>query len=147
MSESNAPFWETTALEDLSSEQWESLCDGCGKCCLNKYEDEDDGSMHYTDVACRLLDRNACRCTDYAHRARQVPDCVTLTPENLRRPSWLPETCAYRLVREGRPLPTWHHLLCGDREAVHRAGASVRGRVVCETEVEEPLHRLVDWVR
>lgn len=144
---SDTPFWEGSRLEDIPPEQWESLCDGCGKCCLNKYEDEDTGAMHYTNVACRLLDHDTCRCGNYANRAGLVPDCITLTPEHLREPGWLPETCAYRRVAEGRPLPAWHHLRCGDPEAVHRAGASVRGRVVCEREVEEPLWHLVDWVR
>jgi uncharacterized cysteine cluster protein YcgN (CxxCxxCC family) len=142
-----APFWQTRSLADMTPEQWESLCDGCGKCCLNKYEDEDTGDMHYTNVACRLLDGHTCRCTDYSHRAARVSDCISLTPEHLRQPAWLPETCAYRLIAEGRPLPAWHHLRCGDPEAVHRAGASVRGRVVCETAVDDPLLHLVDWVR
>jgi uncharacterized protein len=140
------PFWETTRLADMTAEQWESLCDGCGKCCLNKYEDEDTGAMHYTNVACRLLDGHACRCTDYANRAAEVADCITLTPAHLEEPAWLPETCAYRRLAEGRPLPRWHYLLSGNPEAVHRAGASVRGRVVCETRVEDPLMHLVDWV-
>jgi uncharacterized cysteine cluster protein YcgN (CxxCxxCC family) len=140
------PFWETTRLEDMSPEQWERLCDGCGKCCLNKYEDEDTGAMHYTNVACRLLDHLSCRCTDYANRAALVADCISLAPEHLREPAWLPETCAYRRVAEGRPLPPWHHLRCGDPEAVHRAGASARGRVVCESKVQDPLWHLVDWV-
>jgi hypothetical protein len=141
------PFWRTTALADMTNEQWEALCDGCGKCCLNKYEDEDTGGMQYTNVACRLLDHQSCQCADYPDRAAQVADCITLTPEHLRKPAWLPETCAYRLLAEGRPLPRWHHLRCGDPEAVHREGASVRGRVVCESQVEEPLWYLVDWVR
>jgi hypothetical protein len=141
------PFWETIPLADMCSEQWESLCDGCGKCCLNKYEDEDTGDMHYTNVACRLLDGHDCRCTDYDNRAAEVPDCIVLTPAHLKQPGWLPETCAYRRVAEGRPLPRWHHLRCHDREAVHRAGASARGRVVCETAVADPLLHLVDWVR
>jgi uncharacterized cysteine cluster protein YcgN (CxxCxxCC family) len=143
----DTPFWESKPMEDLSPGQWEALCDGCGKCCLHKYEDEDDGSMHYTNVSCRLLDTDLCRCTDYANRAAQVDDCIQLTPETLRNPAWLPQTCAYRLIREGRPLPDWHYLICGDRDAVHRAGASVRGRVVCETQVDDPLMHLVDWVR
>jgi uncharacterized cysteine cluster protein YcgN (CxxCxxCC family) len=139
-------YWETTPLDEMTNEQWELLCDGCGKCCLNKYEDEDTGAMHYTNVACRLLDHHSCRCTDYAQRSALVADCVRLAPAHLREPGWLPETCAYRRVAEGRPLPAWHHLRCGDHQAVHRAGASARGRIVCETEVDEPLLHLVDWV-
>jgi hypothetical protein len=147
MQDSPTPFWEITRLEEMSPTQWESLCDGCGKCCLEKYEDEDTGAIHYTNVACRLLDCHACRCTDYAHRAARVADCITLTPAHLADPSWLPETCAYRRVAEGRGLPDWHHLICGDPEAVHRAGASARGRVVPEQTVDDPLMHLVDWVR
>ncbi len=143
----DAPFWQTAELKDLTPAQWESLCDGCGKCCLEKYEDEDTGAIHYTNVACRLLDCDACRCTDYTNRAARVPDCITLTPAHLEQPGWLPETCAYRRRAEGRPLPPWHHLRCGDPQAVHRAGASARGRVVSEHDVEDPLLHLVDWVR
>ncbi len=142
-----AAFWETTRLEAMSGAQWESLCDGCGKCCLEKYEDEDTGAIHYTNVACRLLDCDTCHCTDYANRSVQVPDCITLTPAHLEDPTWLPETCAYRRVAERRPLPRWHHLRCGDADAVHRAGASARGRVVSEQAVTDPLLHLVDWVR
>ena len=135
MSEQHTPFWQHKRLDEMSRTEWESLCDGCGLCCLQKLEDEDDGSIHYTDVACRLLDRRSCRCTDYAHRRERVPDCVTLTPANLATIRWLPATCAYRLLDEGKPLPAWHHLVCGDRAEVHRRGISRAGRMRSEQEI------------
>jgi uncharacterized cysteine cluster protein YcgN (CxxCxxCC family) len=140
-------FWEGRTLEQLSATEWEALCDGCGKCCVNKFEDEDTGDIHYTDVACQLLDHHSCRCRDYAHRSARVSDCVTLTPETIANARWLPETCAYRRVAEGRPLPEWHALVCGDPEAVHEAGESVRGRVQCETVAGDPLQHLITWIR
>jgi uncharacterized cysteine cluster protein YcgN (CxxCxxCC family) len=140
-------FWETRPLEELTREEWESLCDGCAKCCLRKLEDEDTGEVYYTDVACRLLDRTTCRCRRYSHRLKLVPDCVRLTPEAVQRFAWMPSTCAYRLVAEGKPLPPWHPLISGDPKSVHRAGMSVRGRVVSETDVDdaEIEQHLVDW--
>ncbi|WP_194744338.1 YcgN family cysteine cluster protein [Thermaurantiacus tibetensis] len=127
-------FWERFGLAELTRAEWEALCDGCGKCCLHKLEEEETGRLFRTNVACRLLDRETCRCRDYANRKARVPDCVELRPELVPTLDWLPRSCAYRLVAEGRPLPAWHHLVCGDPEAVHRAGASVRGWTVCETE-------------
>jgi len=141
------PFWQTTPLAAMSAEQWESLCDGCGKCCLNKYADEETGAMRYTSVACVLLDQDQCRCADYAHRAQRVSDCVTLTPDTLRDPTWLPETCAYRRLAEGRPLPDWHPLLTGDPASVFRAGHTVYGRVHSERDVDNPMLFLIDWVQ
>ena len=133
-------FWEQP-LESLDREEWEALCDGCGKCCLNKIEYEDTGEVAFTRVACRLLDGESCRCTSYANRHDYVPDCVVLTPERLKDIAWwLPSTCAYRLRAEGKPLYDWHHLICGDPQAVHRAGASVQGWTVSETTVSED-----DW--
>ncbi|HEX5419729.1 MAG TPA: YcgN family cysteine cluster protein [Gammaproteobacteria bacterium] len=141
------PFWETKRLEELTREEWESLCDGCARCCLRKLEDEDTGAVYYTDVACRLLDRTTCRCRRYGQRRKLVPDCVGLTPEAVHRFSWMPSTCAYRLLAEGKPLPPWHPLISGDPESVHRAGISVRGRVVAETDIDEAEleQHLVDW--
>ncbi len=124
-------FWEQP-LESLNREQWEALCDGCGKCCLHKLEDEDTGEIHFTNVACRLLDVTTARCSDYRHRRAHVPDCIRLTPRRAAEAAWLPATCAYRLRAEGQPLPEWHYLVCGDREAVHRLGHSVAGKVVPE---------------
>jgi uncharacterized cysteine cluster protein YcgN (CxxCxxCC family) len=128
-------FWETTALAEMTPAQWESLCDGCAQCCLHKLEDAYSGRLFYTSVACRLLDAGDCRCTRYAERAELVPDCVVLSPANIGDLAWLPETCAYRLLDEGRALPPWHPLLSGDPDSVHDAGVSVRGRVVSEEHV------------
>ncbi len=129
-------FWEDLPLEALDQAQWEALCDGCGKCCIHKLEDEDTGDLYPTNVACRMLDRRAGQCSDYAHRHSHVPDCITLTPKLAREIEWLPSTCAYVLRGDGNPLPDWHHLVCGDREEIHRQGKSVRGWTVSEDDVE-----------
>jgi uncharacterized cysteine cluster protein YcgN (CxxCxxCC family) len=136
-------FWELP-IETLDRTEWEALCDGCGKCCVHKLEDEETGRLYPTNVACRLLDRHSCRCTNYRDRRAYVPDCVRLTASALRDIDWLPSTCAYRLRGEGKPLPDWHYLVCGDREAVHDAGMSVRGWTVSEDEVGDLEHHLVD---
>lgn len=142
-----APFWKTVPLAEMTSEQWESLCDGCGKCCLVKLIDDVTDDLHYTDVACRLLDCQSCRCADYANRAKLVPDCVQLKPELLEELVWMPSTCAYRLVREGKDLHWWHPLVSGDPGTVHEAGISVRGRAISEVGLsdEELIERIVDW--
>jgi uncharacterized cysteine cluster protein YcgN (CxxCxxCC family) len=133
------PFWKTKTLEAMSPAEWESLCDGCGKCCLSKLEDEDSGEIYWTSVGCRLFDGQSCRCSDYANRLSRVADCVGLTPANVRTISWLPSTCAYRLVAEGRDLYWWHHLVSGSTETVHEAGISIRGRVTAnEADLAEP---------
>ena len=130
------PFWKTTELEAMSPAEWESLCDGCGKCCLAKLEDEDTGEIYWTSVGCRLFDAGTCRCTDYDHRLERVADCVRLTPQNVRTITWLPSTCAYRLVAEGQDLYWWHPLVSGSPETVHEAGISMRGRVTAnETDL------------
>ncbi|HSQ06937.1 MAG TPA: YcgN family cysteine cluster protein, partial [Chromatiaceae bacterium] len=116
MSDKGDRFWESTPLPDLDPQQWESLCDGCGKCCLEKFEDEDTGEMVYTNIACRLLDLETCRCSDYARRQQQVRECIALTPASLEDPRWLPQTCAYRLVAKGQALAAWHPLISGDPE-------------------------------
>jgi len=131
------PFWETKSLAEMSADEWESLCDGCALCCLNKLEDHDTGDIHYTSVACRYLDADACRCRDYANRSKIVPECVTLRADNLAELSWMPETCAYRLIYEGKPLFDWHPLVSGDGETVHTAGISIRGRCISETYVDD----------
>ena len=133
------PFWKTKTLEELTGPEWESLCDGCGRCCLHKMQDEDTEEIYWTTVACTLLDPDTCRCRDYGHRREKVPDCVVLTPEIVRSVKWLPETCAYRLVAEGVDLYWWHHLVSGSGETVHEAGISVRGRVTAfDHELAEP---------
>lgn len=137
-------FWEDTPLEKLDRAQWEALCDGCGKCCVHKLEDEATGELVATNVACRLLDRDAGQCSDYRHRHAFVSECVRLTPKLVGELAWLPETCAYRLRAEGRPLPDWHYLVCGDREAVHRAGESTRGWTVSEDDAGDFEHHLVE---
>jgi uncharacterized protein len=138
------PFWREKPLAAMSSTEWESLCDGCGRCCVLKLEDEDTGDILHTDVGCTLLDPNTCRCRDYANRQTKVSDCVRLTPEKVETIPWLPETCAYRLLDEGQDLPAWHPLVTGDPRSVHRAGISVRGRLAGsedEFTLEELLER------
>ncbi len=141
----NAPFWKRKLLTEMSEAEWESLCDGCGRCCLHKLREEETGTLSFTNVACRLLDTTSCRCTDYAHRRRRVRDCVRLTPESLAEIDWLPPSCAYRRLAEGKDLPDWHPLLTGDPASVHRAGASVSRRVVSETEAGPLEHHIVAW--
>ncbi len=145
-SASELPFWRRKKLAEMTRQEWESLCDGCAKCCLVKLEYEDTGQVEHTNIACRLLDTKSCRCTDYANRQKQVPDCLSLTVRRVRRLHWLPSTCAYRLVGEGRDLYWWHPLVSGDPESVHEAGISVRGRVVSEDKAGAPEHHIVDWV-
>jgi len=140
-------FWQTIPLDEMTEAQWESLCDGCGKCCLEKLEDAETHQIVYTNVACKLLDLDRCRCRDYPRRSERVPDCIRLTPARLHHPYWLPERCAYRLIAEGRPLPAWHPLVTGDPESVVAAGESMRGRAVSETEVDDLEWHLIDWVR
>ncbi|HIF09992.1 MAG TPA: YcgN family cysteine cluster protein [Sneathiellales bacterium] len=139
------PFWEIKSLKEMTRNEWESLCDGCARCCLHKLEDEDTDEVFYTDVACRLLDMDECKCTRYKERNRLVPDCVVMSPETVRRDDWLPSTCAYRLVREGKDLYWWHPLVSGDPQTVHEAGISVAGRAVTEREAGQLEHRLVAW--
>ena len=139
------PFWRRKTLAEMTRGEWESLCDGCAKCCLDKLQDDDTGEISYTEVACRLLDLGTCRCTDYANRKRFVPDCVILTPRTVARLTWLPSTCAYRLISEGKDLEWWHPLVSGDPETVHRAGVSVRGRAVPETVAGDLEDHIVHW--
>ena len=139
------PFWKTKSLGEMTREEWESLCDGCGKCCLLKLEDEDTGEIHTTNVVCRLMDLQTCRCTRYAERKRLVPDCVILDKENVHTLSWMPKTCAYRLIAEGRDLYDWHPLVTGDPQSTVKAGMSVKGRVVSERKAGDLTHHMVDW--
>ena len=138
------PFWRRKRLAEMTNAEWESLCDGCGRCCLNKLEEIDSGEIFWTDVACRLLDGETCRCRNYRGRRKLVPDCVKLTPESVGALSWLPPTCAYRLIAEGSELYWWHPLVSGDPESVHAAGVSVQGKTV--SEVDYPAERLEERV-
>jgi uncharacterized protein len=139
------PFWRVKKMSEMTRKEWESLCDSCGRCCLNKLIDEDTGKTVYTDVGCKLLDGKTCRCTDYAHRQQKVKDCVRLTWRNVSRLSWLPPTCGYRLVAQGKDLPWWHPLVSGTPETVHQAGISVRGRVTA-SEKDVPDETLPQYV-
>lgn len=129
------PFWQTKALSEMTTSEWESLCDGCGRCCLQKLEDEDTGEVHYTSLACQLLDTESCQCSDYPNRKAKVPECLKLGIEDIPHFHWLPESCAYRLLAEGKPLYDWHPLISGDKNSVHGAGISVQKFAISETEV------------
>jgi hypothetical protein len=138
-------FWETVPLDEMTAPEWEALCDGCGKCCLNKLEDEDTSEVAYTCLACRLFDDKTSRCSNYAERKKFVPDCVVLTPETIGEVAyWMPATCAYRLLHEGKPLPEWHPLVTGDPESTHKAGMSMKGRTRPEDGI--PVDEWEDYI-
>ena len=130
-------FWKRKSLSDMSRDEWESLCDGCALCCLQKLQDEDSGDVYYTDIACKLLDVEACRCTNYAARARLVSSCLVLSVDEPEAFNWLPGSCAYRRLSEGKELPAWHPLVTGDPDSAHDAGISARGKAVSELEKTE----------
>ena len=130
-------FWKRKSLAEMNPAEWESLCDGCGLCCMHKVEDEDSGELFYTNLACKLLDTQTCRCTDYSNRAKLVTDCLKLPADTTEAFEWLPATCAYRLLAFGEELQDWHPLLSGDPNSVHDAGISVRGKVVSENDTDE----------
>ena len=136
--ESRKPWWETTPLAEMTAAEWESLCDGCGLCCLVRFEDEDTGEVIPTRVHCKLFDPNACRCIDYENRKAHVPDCIQLTPWNIEALEWMPASCAYRRINEGRGLASWHPLVSGDPESVHTAGVSIRGQTISEAILKNP---------
>lgn len=141
-------FWKHKSLEEMNETEWESLCDRCGRCCLVKLEDEDSGKIHFTDVGCKLLSLGSCTCSNYEHRQSFVSDCIRLTPEEVRKLSWLPPTCGYRLVRDGEDLKWWHPLISGSLDTVHEAGVSVRGRVAgLEDQVDflDLIDHIVQW--
>lgn len=132
------PFWETKTLRQMTVPEWESLCDGCGLCCLIRFEDEDSGEIIPTRVSCKLFDADLCRCSNYAERRKYVPDCIKLTPDNIDDLMWMPKSCAYRRLHEGKSLPDWHPLITGDPDSVHKAGISVKGQVINESSLENP---------
>ena len=138
-------FWKRKALGEMTKEEWEAVCDGCGRCCLNKLEEKTTGEIFHTDVACRLLDPETCRCTNYENRKKFVPECQILTSRNLNKYSWLPSTCAYRLLQEGRELFWWHPRVSGNPQSVHDAGISVQNRVVSERECDDLENHVVSW--
>ena len=141
-------FWKEKSLAEMSRQEWESLCDGCARCCLHKLEDEDSGEVHYTSVVCKYLDESTCRCTSYQDRHSLVPDCVWLTPNTVEAFRWLPTTCAYRLVAEGKDLAWWHPLVSGRAESVQEAGISVRGKCISEEHVHPDNfeENIIRWV-
>lgn len=141
-------FWQRKSLAEMSRREWEMLCDGCGKCCLHKLEDEDSGEVYYTDVACKLLGPDNCQCSDYPHRQQRVPECLVLTPQELDKVDWLPVTCAYRLLAAGQSLPDWHPLVTGDPQSTLKAGMSVAGRIRSESDVDEAdlEEHIIHWV-
>ena len=133
----NEAYWKRKSLAEMSKDEWESLCDGCALCCMLKVEDEDTGEVFYSDVACKLLDIDSCRCTNYAQRAKLVSDCIVLTADNPEPYEWLPQTCAYRRLAKGKDLPAWHPLITGDPDSVHEAGISMKGRATSENDADE----------
>ena len=140
------PFWQTVKLADMTAAQWEALCDGCAKCCLVKLQDEDSGEIVFTDIVCNLLDQQSCRCTHYEERTKLVPECVKLTKDNLDKIDFMPPSCAYRLLHEGKDLPQWHPLVSGRAHSVVEAGMSVKGRVIAEMAFDgDSEDRVVDW--
>ena len=143
-----AEFWQTKTLEQMSTQEWELLCDGCAKCCLVKLEDHESGEIYHTNVTCELLDTQSCQCIDYAGRHNVVDDCIKLDRENIHSLAWLPKSCSYRLIAAGQQLPEWHHLVSGSKETLHSYGASLQGRVISELHVHDGdiEDHIVQWV-
>ncbi len=139
-------FWETKTLSEMTTEEWESVCDGCGKCCLNKLEDEDTGEIFFTSVVCDLIDLGTCRCTRYTERTRLVPECLDLKQHDFSELNWLPSTCAYRLLQDGKPLPTWHPLVSGSLDTVKEAGVSISSYAMKESEVDDLEDHIIEWL-
>jgi uncharacterized protein len=138
-------FWETKKLHEMTIEEWESLCDNCGKCCLHKLEDEDTGKIYFTSVVCNLIDLNTCRCTHYEDRCTLVPDCIDLKQHDFAEYTWLPSTCAYRLLSDGKPLETWHPLVSGDPNSVVEAGVSIRSYAMKERDIDDIEDHIIEW--
>ena len=140
-------FWKTKKLAEMTTEEWESLCDNCGKCCLHKLEDEDTGRIVFTSVACNLIDLNSCRCTRYSERTQLVPDCLNLKQHSFTEYHWLPSTCAYRLLSEDKELPGWHPLLTGNSKSVNNAGVSIRSYAIKDSEVDDLEDHIIEWLK
>ena len=147
MSNLEPQYWRHKSLGEMNRDEWEALCDGCAKCCLHRLEDEETRDIYFTNVHCRLLDVKSGQCTDYRNRSTQVSDCVTLTVENIDDPYWLPSTCAYRLLQEGKELPQWHPLVSGTTKTVAQSGNSIKGRCVCEDDAGELVHHIITWMK
>ncbi len=147
--QADKPFWETKALSEMNRVEWESLCDGCAKCCVHKLEDDDTGLIHFTNVVCHYLDQKKCQCTVYNDRTHLVPDCLKLEPGDIEDLHWMPGTCAYRLLDEGKSLPIWHPLLTGNRKAIIDTGNTVTGKVISEEYVHEDGfdEHIINWIR
>ena len=139
-------FWEIKTLAEMTTEEWESLCDNCGKCCLNKLEDEDTGELALTRVVCDLIDLESCRCTRYSERCTLVPDCIDLKQHDFAGYNWLPSTCAYRLLTDGEPLPDWHPLVSGNPESVKNAGVSITSYAIKESQVDDLEDHIIEWL-
>jgi uncharacterized cysteine cluster protein YcgN (CxxCxxCC family) len=139
-------FWESKKLSEMSTEEWELLCDHCGKCCLHKLEDEDSGEIYFTSVVCDLIDLENCHCTQYQERCQRVPDCLDLKQHDFTEYTWLPATCAYRLMADGKPLPDWHPLISGTPDSVHEAGVSIRSYAMKESQVEDIEEHIIEWL-
>jgi uncharacterized protein len=139
-------FWQTKQLSEMTTEEWESLCDNCGKCCLHKLEDEDTGAIHFTSVVCNLIDLKTCRCTRYSERTRLVPECLDLKQHDFAEFNWLPTTCAYRLLADGKPLPSWHPLVSGRAGSVQETGVSIRSYAMKESEVNDLEDHIIEWL-
>lgn len=142
----NDQYWKRKSLAEMTRDEWERLCDGCALCCMHKVEDEETGDVYYADVACKLLDLDTCRCTDYANRAQKVADCLVLSVDNPEAFTWLPASCAYRRLANGQDLPEWHPLISGSAGSVHQAGVSVLGKAVSENDTDDytVLRQLAD---
>ncbi|MGZ8193335.1 MAG: YcgN family cysteine cluster protein [Methylobacter sp.] len=139
-------FWKTKKLHDMTAQEWESLCDGCGKCCLHKLEDEDTGEIFFTSVVCNLIDLKTCRCTRYSERTRLVPECLDLKQHDFAEFNWLPATCAYRLLSDGKELPVWHPLVSGSAESVKEAGVSISSYAMKESEIDDLEDHIIEWL-
>lgn len=140
------PFWQRKKLTEMNQQEWESLCDSCGKCCLNKLEDEDTGKIVFTSVVCDLIDTKTCRCTQYQQRTQRVPNCIDIKSEAFVQYDWLPKTCAYRRLAEGKGLPSWHPLITGTLDSVHEAGASVRSYATPENDADDLEDYIIEWL-